>query len=502
MMSSFLEFDTVVKNGIIVTASDQVPCDIGIKDGVIKVLAHDLPVGPSTTVIDAEGGYVTPGGVDSHVHIAQSGAGKRARSADDWTSATRSAIAGGTTSVIAFAAQSRGTSMNAAVDEYHKLATGAALCDYGFHVIVTDPTEEQMKIELPKLVERGITSVKIYMTYPALRLSDGQILDMLCSARRTGVTTMIHCENSDVIDWMSKSLAERGMTEPWHHGTSRPNIVESEATNRAIALAELMDAPMLIVHVSDPSATRTIRKAQTRLLPIYAETCPQYLLLSGDKMRAPGFEGAMCVCSPPLRDDPRDKERIWDGLRNGTFTVYSSDHAPTNYFDERGKQLGMTLNPKNNPQGDFRTIPNGLPGVETRIPLLWSEGVLKGRISPQRFVELSSTNAAKLYGMYPRKGTIQPGSDADLVIWRPAEARQPYTISNDKLHHSVDYTPYEGLEIADWPRFTILRGKVAYDGGANTVVLSAGEGKFLERGKSTLPGPRNQWLSEWRPDEV
>ncbi|WRT69217.1 dihydropyrimidinase [Kwoniella shivajii] len=498
------EFDLVVRNGIIVTASDEFACDIGIKDGVIVVLGQSLPASPDCELIDAEGGYITPGGIDSHVHINQLGS-LGARSSDTWTTGTRGAISGGTTTVIAFAVQAKGKKIMPAVEEYYQTAKGACHCDYSFHSIITDPTENLVKNEIPKMVEFGITSVKIYMTYPLLKLSDKEILDILCGARQAGVTTMVHAENADMIDWMTNNLLERGLVEPWHHGTSRPPLIESEATNRAIALAEVIDAPMLIVHVSSKEATAHIRKAQTRGLPIYAETCPHYALLTADKMHAPGFEGAKCVCAPPVRSDPLDKESIWDGLGNGTFTVFSSDHAPYNYYDAEGKQRGMTNNPTKNPRGNFKNTPNGIPGICTRTPLLWSEGVLKGRISRQKFVELNSTNAAKLYGMYPKKGTIQPGSDADLVIWRTSKSRRPYTITQDKLHHAADYTPFEGMEIEDWPRTVLLRGKIAYDGETNEVLAPAGSGEFIKRGFSTLPGPRGKsdaWINDWNPHEM
>ncbi|KAH8833105.1 dihydropyrimidinase [Flagelloscypha sp. PMI_526] len=488
--------DCIVHNAVVVTASDVYPCDIGIAKGKIVTLAEKLVPGSNCRTIDAEGGFVTPGGVDSHVHIAQESS-SGSRSADDWNSASRSALAGGTTTVIAFAVQSRNGSMKKAVQDYHRLA-GSSRCDYGFHVIVTNPSDEQMNTELPDLVKAGITSIKIYMTYQSYKLNDGQILDVLVAARRLGVTTMCHCENADVVEWMTKSLELKGMTEPWHHGTSRPPIVEAEATNRALTLAELMDAPILIVHVSAPDAVRVIRSAQTRLLPVYAETCPHYALLDGSRMRTKTFEGAKCVCSPPLRDDPTDQAAIWEGLANGTFTVFSSDHAPTCYDDERGKKMGLVKAPEK-PLGNFKYIPNGLPGVETRVPLLWSEGVLKGRLSPQRFVELTATNPAKLYGLYPQKGTIQPGSDADLIIWRSKNKRVPHVVSNDKLHHDVDYTPFEGFELKDWPRYTMLRGQIVYDGDTNQVSGAKGFGKFLKRTSSVLPGPRNVWLSDWRP---
>ncbi|BGP02763.1 Phenylhydantoinase [Rhodotorula toruloides ATCC 204091] len=499
-MTSPFDFDLVVKNGFIVTASDTVRADIGVKDGKVVLLMADIPVPADCEVIDAEGGFVTPGLIDSHVHIAQSAAKSLgAKSADNWTTASQSAVAGGCTTVIAFAVQNRGTSMQSAVDAYHDLATNNAVCDYSFHVIVTDPSEEQMHTELPKLIEQGITSVKIYSTYPALKLSDEEILNTFYAARQYGVTVMVHAENSDMIAWMTRDLAERGMTEPWHHGTSRPPIIESEATNRVLALSELMDCPVLFVHVSAPDAFKVIREAQTRLMSVFAETCPHYLLLTAQEMKAPGFEGAKACCAPPLRENPEDRERVWENTVNGTVTVVSSDHAPTKYYDEFGKQLGLTKNPSKNPRGDFRYIPNGLPGVETRGPLMWSEGVCKGRMSPNKFVELNCTNAAKLYGMYPQKGTIQPGSDADFVVWRSPSARKTSKVTVKNLHSACDYTPFEGHDIEDWPVLTILRGKVIYDGKTNEVVAEPGYGAFLKRGKSSLQGPRNKWLSEWRP---
>ncbi|GAA5957370.1 hypothetical protein JCM3765_000438 [Sporobolomyces pararoseus] len=500
-MTSAFDFDLVIKNGIVVSASDETLCDIGVKDGKVLLLMQDLPIPEGCQVIDAEGGYITPGLVDSHVHIAQS-AKAGAKSADDWTTATRSALGGGCTTVIAFAVQKRGSSMQAAVDDYHKLATDNALCDYSFHVIVTDPNEDQMHVELPKLIDQGITSVKIYSTYPALKLNDTQILDCFYAARKYGVTVMVHAENSDMIDWMTSDLGRRGMVSPWFHGTSRPNIVESEATNRVLALAELLDTPVLFVHVSAPEAFRVIREAQGKMMPVFAETCPHYLLLTGEAMRAPGFEGAKACCAPPLRENPADRESVWQSTLNGTVTVTSSDHAPTCFFGESGKQMGLTNNPTKNERGDFRYIPNGLPGVETRGPLMWSEGVCKGRMSPSQFVELNCTNAAKLYGMYPTKGTIQPGSDADFVIWRKPSDRKPSTITVKNLHSACDYTPYEGHTIEDWPLLTILRGKVVYDGSTNEILAEKGYGDFLKRGKSALRGPTGRWVNEWRPDYV
>jgi dihydropyrimidinase len=327
------------------------------------------------------------------------------------------------------------------------------------------------------------------MTYEALQLRDDQILDVLHAARSRGITTMIHAENGDVLSWMTRKLEEAGHFAPKYHATSRPQILETEATGRAVALAELLDAPILIVHVSSPRAAAVIREAQGRGMPVYAETCPQYLFLTRRDLEGSGdggFEGAKCVCSPPPRDGVVDLEGIWLGLRNGTFTVLSSDHCPFMYADvETGKKSILS---DEFPVGRFKGIPNGIPGVETRLALALSAG----RLSMQKFVEVTSTNAAKLYGLYPRKGALLPGlSDADLVVWYP-EGEVKGTISNGMLHHNVDYTPFEGKEINNWPRYTILRGEVIWDRDGEGLVGKKGYGEFLRRGKSSLPGPRSE----------
>lgn len=472
-----------------------------------------MPVKDGTEALDAEGAYITPGGIDTHVHLSQlyeasvDSLMKTAETngkipdlvnytGDTYDTGTRSAVAGGTTTVITFASQlSNDESLVPVVEEYHKLAENQSYCDYGFHIILSNPTKHVLENDLPLMVEKyGITSVKIYMTYKAFQLRDYQILDVMHAARRLGITTMIHAENADVIDWMTEHLEEQGMTAPHHHGTSRPPIVEAEATNRAISLSELMDTPILLVHISGGHATRVIRNAQTRLLPVHGETCPQYLFLLADSMRKDGFEGAKCVCSPPIREDKMDQDAIWTGIKNGTFTTLSSDHAPIKWSHPDGKQRGLKQG--GGPGGRFQYIPNGLPGVETRVPLLFSGGVLSGRISPQKFVEVTSTNPAKLYGL-TKKGTIGPGFDADLCIWHPQHSFKPFTLTNEMLHHAIDYTPFEGVEFKNWPRYTLVRGKVVFKEGK--VIGELGYGKYQRRIKSTLAGPRDQWLSEWRP---
>jgi dihydropyrimidinase len=457
------EFDLVVRNARVATATDVFRCDIGVKGGVIAALADRLERAPRE--IDAAGRWVLPGGVDGHCHLDQPMPAPM-KMADDFASGTVSAACGGTTTVIPFAAQQKGGSLAAAVQDYHRRAQGKAVIDYAFHLIVTDPTERVLREELPALIERGYTSFKIYMTYDDLKLDDRQILEVLALARREGAMAMIHAENADCIAWLTEKLVAAGHTAPRFHADSRPMLVEREATHRAIALAELVDLPILIVHVSGREAAEQIRWAQGRGLRIYGETCPQYLFLTAEHLAAEGFQGAKCVCSPPPRDKA-NQHAIWQGLANGTFHVVSSDHAPFGYEDPQGKKLGGR-------EVAFPYIPNGIPGLETRLPLLFSEGVKRGRLSVNEFVALTSTNAAKLYGLYPRKGTIAVGSDADLVVWNDS---LELTIRNEMLHHAVDYTPYEGFTVSAWPELTLSRGEVVW--ARPEPKAAPGRGRFL-----------------------
>ncbi len=462
-------FDVVIRDAVVVTAEHTRRCDIGIAGGRIAALGAGLQDGARE--IAAHGRTVMPGGVDGHCHLDQP-MPPPMKMADDFESGTRSAACGGTTTVIPFAAQEKGKSLRAAVDDYHRRAEGKALVDYAFHLIVTDPTEEVLSHELPALIAEGYSSFKLYMTYEDLKLGDGQILDVLDLARRHGAMAMVHAENSECIEWLTRRLEKQGRTAPRFHADSRPMLVEREATHRAMALAELVDVPILIVHVSGREAVEQIRWGRRHGLSIYAETCPQYLFLTAEALGAEGYEGAKCVCSPP----PRDKANqavIWEGLSDGLFTVFSSDHAPFRFDDPQGKKLGGKEVP-------FRYIPNGIPGLETRLPLLYSEGVLTKRIGAERFVELTSANPAKLYGLYPRKGTIAVGSDADLVLWDERDV----TIRNDLLHHAVDYTPYEGTRLRAWPAMTLSRGEVVWDG--RQPLEAAGRGRFLKCGLPEL----------------
>ncbi|WP_207003610.1 dihydropyrimidinase [Trinickia mobilis] len=464
------EFDLVVRNAKVATASDTFMSDIGVAGGQIVQLGVKLSKGARE--IDAEGRITTPGGIDAHCHFDQP-IPPPARMADDFESGTRSAACGGTTTVIPFAAQQKGGSLRAAVDDYHRRANGRASIDYGFHLIVTDPTPEVVANELPALIAQGYSSFKIYMTYDDLKLDDGQILRLLALARSHGAMAMLHAENTECIAWLTENLLEAGLTAPRYHATSRPMLVEREATHRAISLAELVDVPVLIVHVSGREAVEQIQWARSRGLTVLSETCPQYLFLTADDLGIDdGYKGAKCVCSPPPRD-AANQQVIWGALADGTFTVFSSDHAPFSFDDDLGKKPGGG-------EVAFPYIPNGIPGLETRLPLLYSEGVLTGRISLNRFVELTATNPAKTYGLHPRKGTIAIGSDADIVVWD--EHRTPLT--NSMLHHAVDYTPYEGWALDAWPAYTIARGDVVWDG--RQFLGTPGRGWFLPRGLPTI----------------
>ena len=455
--------DLIIKNADIATATESFVGDIGVRNGRIAVLG-DLGSG-AARVIDAEQRLVTPGGVDAHCHLDQP-MSDGSIMADDFATGTVSAACGGTTTAIPFACQIKGQSVRAAVEDYHQRAQGKPVMDYAFHLIVSDPTPDVLGRELPELIREGYTHFKIYMTYDDLKLNDRQILDVLALARREGALPMIHAENDDCIAWLTDILEEAGKIAPRFHAEARPPVIEREAAHRAISLAELIDVPVLIVHVSSNAAMTQIQKAQARGIRIYAETCPQYLFLTADDLAAPGFEGAKCICSPPPRT-VEDQKHIWRGLRTGVFQVFSSDHAPFRFDDPKGKR-NAGQNAK------FRAVPNGVPGIETRLALLMSEGVMKQRIDIHQFVSLTATAPAKLYGLYPRKGTISPGCDADLVIW---DTNLEFELTNSMLHHNVDYTPYEGMVLNAWPHLVLSRGDViAKDGDCQA---SPGRGKFI-----------------------
>lgn len=466
--------DLSIRNAQICTAADRVKAQIGIRDGRIVTLAED--VGPAAEEIDATGLLALPGGIDAHVHLAQAQGGGVVM-ADGFESGTRSAAAGGNTTVMPFALQQKGQSLREAVSAYHAAADGRCHVDTSFHLIITDPTPQVLGQELPALVRAGYTSFKVFMTYDDMVLNDAQLLDVFDVARREKAMVMVHAEGYDAIRYMTKRLEEAGRTAPYYHAESRPQSVEREATHRAISHAELTDVPITIVHVSGRDPMEQIQWAKKRGMNVWAETCPQYIALTAEDLKGLNmdFEGAKYVCSPPPRDDDSQKA-IWEGLRDGTFDIFSSDHCPFRFEDAAGKAVDGA-------RTSFRWVPNGIPGIETRLPILFSEGVSKGRIGLERFVALTATNPAKLFGLYPRKGTIAVGADADITLWDPA---REVTISQSLLHHDCDYTPYEGLAVTGWPVRTILRGRTVFADG--TVVGKPDAGIYLERGTSQAFG--------------
>ena len=482
-------FDAIIRNGRLVTAAEILPSglDLGIKGEKIAYIGIPLPDTEGTLIIDAEGAYVTPGGIDSHVHIDQG----NHPTADKWEHATRSAIAGGNTTVLAFSQQKRSeTSLYTSLGQYHVKATGKSHCDYGFHLILTNPTEQILTKELPAFVEQeGITSVKLYMTYDPLKLNDGELLDVMMTTRGLGITTMVHAENHDMVSMIIKRLEAKGHGNPYYHSVARPQLVENEATYRIISLAELTDTPILIVHMSSETAVKHVHEAQTRLFPVHAETCPHYLFLRSDSLAKPDFEGAKYVCSPPLRHQQTELDAMWRAITNGTFTTFSSDHCPDKYDHPCGKKKGLNAEGKS----DFKLIPNGLPGIETRLPLLFDESGEEPhhKLTLSRFVQLTSTNPAKLYGLADRKGSLSPGLDADIVIWYPpghafTQDSNQLTIRNSMLHHHCDYTPFEGFTVSNWPRKVLLRGKVVWDRDNGGILTQQGYGQFLKRGRSSI----------------
>jgi dihydropyrimidinase len=470
------DYDLVIRGGTVVTAADTVRADVGIRGGRIAALADKIEGGAK--VIDASGLLVMPGGIDSHVHLAQPAFGGP-KMADDFETGTRAAIAGGNTTVLPFALQPRGASLRAAVMDYHKEADGQSYCDYGFHLIVADPSPSVLGQELPALVADGYSSFKVFMTYDDLVLNDRQLLEVFDCARGCKALVMVHCEGYDAIKFMTERLEAAGKTAPYYHAVSRPEVVEREATHRAISHGELIDVPIMIVHVSGREPMEQIRWAQQKGLKVYGETCPQYVALTADDMKGLNMDesGGKYVCSPPPRDTA-SWEAIWEGIRGGVFQTFSSDHCPFYYEGSEGK-----LNPK--ARTSFKWVPNGIPGIETRLQILYSKGVAEGRITVNEFVALTSTNHAKMYGLYPEKGSIGVGFDADIVIWDP---NRKETIRQELLHHGTDYTPYEGMAVTGWPVMTILRGELVCEEGR--ILGRKGDGRFLKRNLSPFAVPR------------
>jgi len=475
------DLDLVIRNGTVVTASEMMRCDVGVRGERIAALADRLPEGRRE--IDAGGLLVLPGGVDSHCHIEQLSSSGVA-TADDFYSGTVSAAFGGTTTVVPFAAQHRGMSLAEVVADYHERAKKAVV-DYAFHMIVSDPTKAVLDDELPALIRDGHGSIKLFMTYDLMRVTDEQMLDVMALARREGAMVLVHAENHAMMHWVAERLLARGYTAPRYHAMFHVRAAEAEAVNRVIEMAALLDQPIAILHVSTGRAMEIIRGAQDRGLKVFGETCPQYLFFTAKDLDKPGLEGAKWIFSPPARD-AGEQEALWRGLRNGTFQVFSSDHAPY-AFDERGKFA-------RGPQPTFKEIANGIPGLELRMPLLFSEGVRQGRISLERFVELCCTNGARLYGLHPKKGAIAIGADADIALWDPDKQVE---VGDATTHDAAGYCPYAGMRITGWPVTVLGRGEVVVEGGR--LLAERGRGRFLSRLAGEAAAPLGRFESEMDP---
>jgi len=475
-------YDLVIRNGRVATVSDVFEADVAVTGEVIVAIGRNLPAGKRE--IDARGKLVLPGGVDSHAHIEQlSAAG--IMNADTFESATTAAAFGGTTTVIPFAAQHVGMALPQVLEDYHALARKGAVVDYAFHMIIADPTPETLRNDIPALIKQGHASLKIFMTYDRLKIDDEPLLDILVAARESGALLCAHAENHGIISWMVKRLLARGYTQPKYHAISHARFSEAEAFNRLIGMAALVDQPIMIFHVSTAEGAKVIRDARGEGLKVFAETCPQYLFLTADDLDKPDAEGAKWMCSPPPRA-ASDQEALWQALELGDLQTISSDHAPYR-FDETGK-----LRAGSNP--NFKQIANGLPGLETRLPLLFDAMVSKGRLGLQKFVELTATAPAKIYNLHPRKGSIAIGADADIAIWDP---EREVKLSDSMMHDLAGYTPYAGRTLRGWPTTVLSRGRVIVADGKRLV--EPGFGRFLARTGGDAATPTGRLVADMDP---
>jgi len=458
---------TVIRNGRIVTAVDDYNADILIDGGEVAMIAKKVDV-DAEKVIDAKGRLVIPGGIDPHTHMELPFGGTHA--SDTFETGTRAAAFGGTTTIIDFAVQSKGQALLEAVDGWHKKADGRTAIDYGFHLICTDLPDSRLE-EMKRCINEGISSFKLFMAYPGVFLvDDATIYKAMMMAGNAGGLICMHAENGVVIDAIVKRAIAEGKTAPKYHALTRPTKAEAEGVHRAIALSEIAEAPVYIVHLSCDDALQEVTRARDMGVPAYAETCPQYLFLDYSVYEQPGFEGAKYVMTPPIREK-WNQEKLWKGLQMNDLQVVSTDHCPFCFKDQ--KELG---------KNDFSKIPNGGPGVEHRMSLVYNGGVAQGRISVNRFVEITSTAPAKIFGLFPRKGTIAVGSDADIVIFDPNEEM---TISAKTHHMNVDYSAYEGMKVKGVTKTVLSRGRTIIEDGKYTG--RAGDGQFLKRGLFNSP---------------
>jgi len=453
--------DYKIANGTIVTATDTYRADVGIKNGKIVEIAKKIKE-PAGEVIDAKGLYVLPGGIDIHTHLDMPFMGSF--SSDDFESGTIAAAFGGTTSLVDFAIQGKRMSLKGTLNTWMKKARKKAVIDYGFHVAITDLNEKVMN-EIPEMVAMGIPSFKCFLAYKgALMIDDGALYRILQKTKKAGALVMIHAENGDVLDILINDLLAQGKTEPKYHALSRPPEAEAEATGRGIAIAQMAGAPIYIVHLTCKEALAKVKEARDAGFPALAETCPQYLLKSYQNYLEPGFQGAKYVMSPPLRDKS-NWDALWKALAYGDLQVVSTDHCPFNFKGQKDKG-----------KKNFAQIPNGAPGIEHRVMLLFHEGVNKKRIGLNRFVELVSTAPAKLFGLFPQKGTVAVGTDADLVLFDP---KAPFKISAKTHHQNVDYTPYEGFTGKGVPKTVFSNGQIIVNDGK--FMGKPGAGRFIKR---------------------
>ncbi|KUF16349.1 MULTISPECIES: dihydropyrimidinase [Streptomyces] len=456
---------TLIRGGLVVTAAEELHADVLIEDGRIAALAargtEAAAAWTADRVIDASEKYVVPGGVDAHTHMELPFGGTFA--SDSFETGTRAAAWGGTTTIVDFAVQTVGRSLRSGLDAWYAKADGKCAIDYAFHMILSDVNDRTLK-EMDLLVEEGITSFKLFMAYPGVFYSDdGQILRAMQRSAGNGGLIMMHAENGIAIDVLVEQALQRGETDPRHHGEVRKVLLEAEATHRAIQLARVAGAPLYVVHVSAEEAVAELAAARDKGLPVFGETCPQYLFLSTDNLAEPDFEGAKYVCSTPLR--PREHQAaLWRGLRTNDLQVVSTDHCPFCFTGQ--KELG---------RGDFSKIPNGLPGVENRMDLL-HQAVVDGHISRRRWIEIACATPARMFGLYPKKGTIAPGADADVVVYDPAATQ---TISAGTHHMNVDYSAYEGRQVTGRVETVLSRGEVVIEGREFTG--RAGHGVYTPR---------------------
>lgn len=456
--------DLKLINCHVFTENDEFYGDISIKNGkIVSLYKCDLI---AKNIIDIQNNLVLPGGVDTHCHLDQP-TGNSSEMADNFTSGSKSAVCGGTTTIVPFALQQKGQTLCESINNYHIKSNNNSYCDFSFHVIITDINNGKIIEELSALIEKGYSSYKIYMTYDDLKLNDHDILIILEAISKNYGMTLIHAENDECISWLTNKLISQGLKNPFYHSVSRPESIECEAVYRAATFCEIVNARMLIVHVSSRKAFEIIAEAKKNNITIYAETCPHYLFLSADDLNCDDIkESAKYICSPPPRNIENQKY-VWENIINGNVDIFSSDHAP--YCNNSRGKFYKGENPS------FESIPNGIPGIETRLALLLSEVINKKNISINEFVKLTSTNPAKLFGLYPRKGTISIGSDADIVVWKIKDV----IIKNAKLHHNVDYTPYEGMQVSVWPDKVFIRGGLLFDG--NFIEQSVRNGVFIPR---------------------